>query len=230
MTDRVFDRIPLSLEVEYRTAGAFLVAYTSNLSKGGLFIETDRPAPVGTALMLSFTIPSGEKLQVRAAVAWVRPQPNDGKPAGMGVEFEGLDGHHGEIIDRIVGSFRGLAIMIVCPNPQARAVLARAVRSILSSAEVLEADSADAAEAGFAREPDLVIVDLDEREAGEALYALRLAKRPPRQLPVIAASRDEMSRQRARDLGADEVVPTPLIISDLQTCILRALGRPLRIS
>src|SRR5262245_9863211 len=111
MTDRVFDRIPLSLEVEYRTAGAFLVAYTSNLSKGGLFIETDRPAPVGTALMLSFTIPSGERLQVRAAVAWVRPQPADGKPAGMGVEFEGLDTGHGEIIDRIVGSFRGLAIM-----------------------------------------------------------------------------------------------------------------------
>jgi len=230
MTDRVFDRIPLSLEVEYRTAGAFLVAYTSNLSKGGLFIETERPVPVGTVLMLSFTIPSGERLQVRAVVAWLRPQPSEGKPAGMGVEFEGLDAHHGEIIDRIAGAFRGLSIMIVCPSPQARAVLARAVRSILSSAEVLEVDSADAAEAGFARDPDLVIVDLDEREAGEALYALRLAKRSPRQLPVIAASRDEESRQRARDLGADKVVPTPLVVPDLQACILRALGRPLRVT
>ena len=28
MTDRVYDRVPLSIEVEYRTAGAFLVAYT----------------------------------------------------------------------------------------------------------------------------------------------------------------------------------------------------------
>jgi uncharacterized protein (TIGR02266 family) len=230
MTDRVYDRIPLSLQVEYRTAGAFLVAYTSNLSKGGLFIETDSPLAVGTELSLSFAIPSAGPIQVRAVVAWIRPAPADGKPAGMGVEFEHLDARHGEIIDGIAADFQGLSIMIVGSSVQARSLLARAVRSILSSADVVEADSADAAEAALARNPDLVIVDLDDREAGEGLYALRLAKRSPQTLPVIAASRDEQGRQRALELGADEVLTTPLVVPDLQACILRALGRPLRVS
>ena len=75
MTDRVYDRVPLSLEVEYRTAGAFLVAYTSNLSKGGLFIDTDAPLGTGTELLLRFTIPGAGPIEVRGVAAWVRPEP-----------------------------------------------------------------------------------------------------------------------------------------------------------
>lgn len=228
MTDRVHDRIPLSLEVLYRTAGAFLVSYTSNLSKGGLFIETDRPLAVGTDLLLRFTIPEHGPIEVTGVVAWIRPTVADGKPAGMGVEFEQLDARHGEIIDGIVNTFQGLRILVVAKSLQARAQLSRSVRSVLSTAEVLEAESADSVEAMLAREPDLVVLDLDEEKDGEGLYALRLAKRA-RQIPVIAASRDDVSRQRAADIGADETLATPLHLPDLQAAILRALGRPLSV-
>lgn len=229
MTDRVHDRIPLFLEVEYRTAGAFLVSYTSNLSKGGLFIDTDRPLTVGTELLLRFTIPESGRIEVRGVVAWIRPVSTDGKPTGMGVEFEQLDTRHGEIIDAIVGGFKGLSIMIVAVSMSARALLARAVRSILSSAEVVEVPSADAAEAALRDEPDLAIIDLDDPDAGDGLYALRLAKTAKHQLPVIAAGREEDARQRARELGADEVLTAPLVLTELQAAILRALGRPLRV-
>ena len=229
MTDRVHDRIPLFLEVEYRTAGAFLVSYTSNLSKGGLFIDTDRPLTVGTELLLRFTIPESGRIEVRGMVAWIRPQSTDGKPTGMGVEFEQLDTRHGEIIDAIVGGFKGLSIMIVAVSITSRALLVRAVRSILSSAEVVEIASADAAEAALRDEPDLAIIDLDDPDAGDGLYALRLAKTAKHQLPVIAVGREEDARQRARELGADEVLTTPLVLTELQASILRALGRPLRV-
>ncbi len=220
----------MSLEVEYRTAGAFLVAYTSNLSKGGLFIETAHPMPVGTDLALRFTIPAAGPIEVRGAVAWVRPVAAEGKPAGMGVEFEQLDVRHGEIIDGIAASFHGLSIVVVAVNPQARTLLARAVRSILASAEVIAAENADAAEAAIVDGPDLVIVDLDVGERADALYALRLAKVAPRQLPVIVAGHDLESRDRALELGADEVLPAPVVVPDLQASILRALGRPMRVS
>jgi uncharacterized protein (TIGR02266 family) len=230
VTERVHDRVPLFLEVEYRTAGAFLVAYSSNLSKGGLFIDTERPLPVGTELGLRFAIPGSGKIEVRGVVAWVRPAAIDGKPAGMGVEFEQLDTHHGEVIDDIVGGFRGLTIMVIAASMSARALLSRAVRSILSSAAVVEIATADAAEAALGDEPDLAIVDLDDPDAGEGLYALRLAKTATEHLPVIAAGREDDARQRARELGADEVLVTPLVLTDLQAAILRALGRPLRVS
>jgi type IV pilus assembly protein PilZ len=229
LSDRVFDRIPLALEVEYRTAGAFLVAYTANLSKGGLFIETERPLAAGTDLMLRFSIPDHGPIEVRGLVAWIRPAAVDGKPAGMGVEFEHLDARHGEIIDGIVGGFRGLRILLVSSTVQARTQLARFVRSILSTAEVLEAASADAAEAQLAQEPDLMILDLDENVKGEGLYALRLAKTGAQNVPVIATSRDETARHRALELGADDVLATPFLMPDLQASILRALGRPLRV-
>jgi len=231
VTDRVHDRIPLSLEVEYRTAGAFLVAYTSNLSKGGLFIETDTPLVIGTELMLRFTIPGSGPIEVRGNVAWVRPELMEGKPPGMGVEFEHLDARHGQIIDQIVGGFQGLEILVVASGFQARAQLTRSVRSVLSTADVVEAANSDGAEAALHDDPDLAIVDLDVSDASEGLYVVRRAKTAShRQIPVIVIARDELTGQRAKELGADEILPAPLAVADLQASILRALGRPLRVA
>ena len=231
MTDRVHDRIPLSLEVEYRTAGAFLVAYTSNLSTGGLFIETETPLLVGTELMLRFTIPGAGPIEVRGSVAWERPEQMEGKPPGMGVEFEHLDARHGQVIDQIVGGFQGLEILVVAPGFQARAQLIRAVRSILSTAEVVEASNSDGAETALRDDPDLAIVDLDVSDASEGLYVVRRAKTASnRQVPVIVIARDESIGHRAKELGADETLPAPLALADLQASILRALGRPWRVA
>jgi uncharacterized protein (TIGR02266 family) len=228
LNDRLHDRVPLSFEVEYRTAGAFLVAYTSNLSKGGLFIETDHPLAVGTDLLLRFTIPAHGPIEVHGVVAWIRATVVDGKPPGMGVEFEQLDARHGEIIDAIVGTFQGLRILVIARAVQARAQVSRSIRSVLSTAEVLEAHGSESVEAMLALEPDLVVLDLDEEGDGEGLYALRLAK-SSRQIPVIAAARDELTRQRAHEIGADETLSTPLHLPDLQAAIVRALARPLRV-
>jgi uncharacterized protein (TIGR02266 family) len=229
VSDRVYDRIAISLEVEYRTAGAFLVSYTANLSKGGLFIETLRPLTIGTELLLKFSIPGQGAIEVRGVVAWTRTTVVDGKPTGMGVEFEQLDGRHGEIIDGIVSDFRGLKIVVAGGTAQSRTQLSRSVRSILSSAEVIELESAEAVEAELASQPDLVILDLDRGSESEGLYALRLVKIGSAQTPVLATSRDEKARERARELGADDVLATPVHASELQAAILRALGRPLRV-
>jgi CheY-like chemotaxis protein len=188
------------------------------------------PQPVGTELALRFSIPGAGPMEVRGVVAWIRPEPIEGKAPGMGVEFEQLDTRHGQIVDGLVASFRGLQIMVVASGFNARAQLARAVRSILSSAEVVEVSNPDAAEAALAREPDLAIVDVDGGDTAEGLYVVRRAKTAhERELPVIALAREDDVRSRARELGADEVLPSPFLMSDLQQSILRALGRPLRV-
>jgi len=189
-----------------------------------------KPLLAGTELLLRFTIPGSGPIEVRGHVAWARPEIMEGKPPGMGVEFEQLDELHGQVIDEIVGSFHGLAILVVADGFQARGQLARSVRSILSSAEVVEAANSDAAEAALRGDPDLAIVDLDTADPSEGLYVLRRAKTArTRQTPVIALARDEAVRTRARDLGADEAMPSPPAMQDLQAAILRALGRPLRV-
>jgi uncharacterized protein (TIGR02266 family) len=227
--DRVYERVPLAIEVEYRTAGAFLVSYSSNLSKGGIFLDTPTPAAEGTELTLRFTIPPSEVLEVLGRVKWVRSAAADGQPAGMGVEFEHLDARHGDVIDGIVSRFRGLRVVVLAKSAQARQFLGRAVRSILASADVVEVTDADAADRVFAEDPDLAVIDLDD-SAADGLLTVRLAKNTPkRPIPVIVTSRDDGAQAHARDLGADEIVGAPLTLPDLQAAVVRALGRPIRV-
>ena len=223
-------RIPLALEVEYRTAGAFLVAYSVNLSKGGIFLETDNPMPMGTVLNLRFSVPGGSPLEVTGLVAWVRSLPEPGKPAGMGIEFENLDGKHGELLDAIVACFRGIRVVVLAKSSQTRSVLARAVRSLFATADIVETSDADLVEAAFnQKEPDLIVVDLDDA-AADGLLALRHAKHMiSRPVPVIVASHDEEARARARELGADDIINSPVTLGDMQAAVVRAISRPLRV-
>src|SRR5256885_2182667 len=94
--DRRQPRLPIKLEVEYRTAGAFLVSYSVNLSKGGIFIETASPLPVGAQLSLMFEVPGAGNLEVSGSVAWVRQgTETTGLPDGMGIQFDNLDERYG---------------------------------------------------------------------------------------------------------------------------------------
>ena len=88
MADRRQPRLPISLEVAYRTAGAFLVSYSINLSKGGIFLETATPLSIGEQLTLKFDVPGVGPLEVVGTVAWVRSGSHDGLPDGMGIQFD----------------------------------------------------------------------------------------------------------------------------------------------
>src|SRR5438132_13756977 len=104
----------------YRTTGNFLVSYSTNLSKGGLFLETSDPLPVGPRLRLLLAVPGIEApLEVDAKVAWERHEPTvEGHPAGMGIAFAALEEPYGEVVDRIVRSFTGIEMGIVgTPSP-----------------------------------------------------------------------------------------------------------------
>ena len=124
--DRIHPRIPAVLEVEFRTAGAFLVAYSVNLSKGGIFLETSTFLPLGTEVALRFNVPDEGVIDVRGVVAWTRTTPEPGKPRGMGIEFGQLDERYGEAIDRIVSNFAGLQVLVLAASAQARRIASSA--------------------------------------------------------------------------------------------------------
>ena len=49
--------MPYAVQVEFRTASSFLVAYSVNLSRGGLFIETEVDIPTGSMMTIDFAVP-----------------------------------------------------------------------------------------------------------------------------------------------------------------------------
>lgn len=90
-----FVRFEQALEVEYNTVGDFLVDYSQNISKNGIFIKTERPQPVETIVPLKITLPNGEKLEVTGKVAHVidaELAADLKRSAGMGIQFMSYHG------------------------------------------------------------------------------------------------------------------------------------------
>ncbi len=228
MADRRQPRLPISLEVAYRTAGAFLVSYSINLSKGGIFLETSQPLAVGEHVSLRFDVPGVGPLEVNGVVAWVRTGSHDGLPDGMGIQFDELDARYGEVIDEMVRGFVGLTVLVVAASPDRLQLLGRYVRSIIAC-EIVEATNASVAEVALEQGPDLVVVDLDLLpEMG--LRCVRAAKEraaaQAHPTPVIVLAGDHRVRGAGKTSGADEALATPPSYHELQAAVIRMLSRP----
>jgi len=90
---RAEPRVPVELEVHYRSAQEFLTAYTVNISGGGIFIKTREPLPLNQVVHLRFTLPGiAHVFNLHGLVVWTNPQPSRSSfPSGMGIKFMNLD-------------------------------------------------------------------------------------------------------------------------------------------
>jgi len=227
VSDRRDPRFPLKIEVEYRTAAAFLVAYSANLSKGGLFLETDEALPQGTRLAVRVVVP-GHGPTIEGEVAWVRTR-EQGTP-GVGVRFlDRASEELGQVIDSLVVGFKGVRVVVFASRHGPRGKIIRMVRSMMSNALVVEVASKREGENALGAEHDLAVIDLDDA-LSDGLGIVRAAKqRPQGPIPVIALAADGVGRVRARDAGADGVVANPPGSHEFQEAIIAALAKPSRV-
>ena len=95
-------RAPVVVRIEYATVDALFSDFTRNINEGGVFIETDCPAPLDSTVHLRFRLPGArEALKVTGRVAWIEPGAQ-GHPQGMGVEFEHLSDRDRARINELV--------------------------------------------------------------------------------------------------------------------------------
>jgi type IV pilus assembly protein PilZ len=85
-------RAPIELKVEYKKMNTFFADYTKNISKGGTFIKTERPLPVGTEFVFKLSLPKREApFELKGAVIWINQQSEMQRPEvadmGMGIRF-----------------------------------------------------------------------------------------------------------------------------------------------
>jgi len=85
-------RGPIRLRVDYERMNSFFADYTKNISKGGTFIKTARPLPIGTRFLFALSVPAlSEPVQITGEVQWIRAAtpaatgPDD--EPGMGIRF-----------------------------------------------------------------------------------------------------------------------------------------------
>jgi uncharacterized protein (TIGR02266 family) len=227
--EREYDRMPYRVQLEFRTTSSFLVAYSVNLSRGGLFIETEVDIPAGAQLGLELHVPRTEPIALIGTVAWRRgPESSEGPP-GLGVELTDAALHLGPIIDTLVTAFHGVHILVVSGDRQDRTTLSRLIKSIITTAEIVQAAEASVADSLITNELDLAIVDCDfDADGGIAAIRAAKAQRPP--VPTVAITAKPELRDLARAAGADEVATNPPPFAELQVMLVRALSKPISVS
>ncbi len=228
MTDREHDRVPYGVEVEFRTASSFLVAYSVNVSRGGLFLETEHDVPIGAEISLRLAVPGAGPVSLHGIVAWRRGRESGDGPPGLGVEFLDLGPDIGSTIDRLIAAYEGINVLLLAPDRQDRTSLTRVIRSILGTADVVSAGDSRVAETLLTGDIDVAVIDIDADPEG-ALAALRQAKSVSPPIPSIALASTKKLREHARAAGADEVASNPPAFGELQVLLVRALGRPLAV-
>ena len=225
MTEREHVRMPYSVQVEFRTPNSFLVAYSVNLSRGGLFIETDAEIPTGAPVTVDFSIPTAGQISLNGTVSWRRGLENPDGPPGLGVEFIDVAPQLGAVIEQLVSAFTGVQILVLSGDRQDRTSLARSIKSIISTAEVMQAADANVASTLMSGEIDLAVVDIDFDVEG-GLAALGAAKAQEPAVPAVALTSNPNLYEHARAAGADEIVANPPPFAELQVVLVRALSKP----
>jgi CRP/FNR family cyclic AMP-dependent transcriptional regulator len=88
-TTRKDDRLKRRISLAFKNRQTFVKAYTGNISRGGLFIRTDRPLKEGEQFLLKLQLPDlSEPINATCEVVWARTQSEgETRPSGMGVKF-----------------------------------------------------------------------------------------------------------------------------------------------
>jgi type IV pilus assembly protein PilZ len=99
---RIDARSPIELKVEYKRLNTFFADYTKNISRGGTFIKTTRPLPVGTEFLFKLFVPGrDEPLTIHGEVQRIIDEAA-GEESGMAIKFVYREGDPQAEIARIV--------------------------------------------------------------------------------------------------------------------------------
>ena len=101
-------RAPVSLKVRFKSATVdeFIEQYARDISRGGLFIKSKEPMPIGMLLKFEFQLKDESRLiHGVGRVVWKRDAADangDEAPPGMGIKFIKMDPESRVTVERIV--------------------------------------------------------------------------------------------------------------------------------
>jgi len=117
--------VGLVVRLSYGTLDEFVDRFAVNISRGGVFIRTREPRPIGTRLALELKLQTGETvMRGEGVVRWVQAEKASAHPLaapGMGIQFTDLDEPSRALVDRMVSlkERRGVAPGVASPAPVA---------------------------------------------------------------------------------------------------------------
>jgi uncharacterized protein (TIGR02266 family) len=240
-------RLPLVLRVEYPDH-ARLRDVTENLSRGGLFVQTERAFEKGQEVAVALSFPGLlNPVEVLGVVAWVRPGSTE-QPGGIGIRVERDQDRQrlGEILSsaglqsgaaqQAALPAEGYRVLIVEDNPHIvemySYVLKKLASGVLEGKVPLEvhfaADGHHALQLLRGSRFSLVMTDLYMPVMdGFALIERIREEEALRTIPVVAISAGgPEARERAMQLGVDIYLRKPVRFAEVLETVKQLLHIP----
>jgi uncharacterized protein (TIGR02266 family) len=98
--NRAFPRFPVDLELEVRKGSDLVGDRAVNLSRSGVFVRSDAPPEVSSAVEVTLRLPDGTQSVTSAGVVMHRREAEGGRRGGMGIQFVDASDEFRERVDR----------------------------------------------------------------------------------------------------------------------------------
>jgi uncharacterized protein (TIGR02266 family) len=236
--------VEASFRVRYRTLDEFVVAYTTNISQGGMFVLTDTPLGMGSVVCVDLELPDADGDDVEgpvvpcvARVAYVA-DGSDGEPTGMGLEL--VDVPVAIIQELLLDTLnmtsdadgldqesRDARVLIVDDDRLSREQLVQVLGAHFTNIEVA-ANGLEALGKALENRPDLILSDV-QMPGMDGWQLLRIVRARPRLANVpfifLTSLRGDRERLRGYQLGVDEYLPKPVNAPELLARVRGVLTR-----
>jgi uncharacterized protein (TIGR02266 family) len=241
---RASPRVEASFRVAYRSVDELLVAYSSDLSKGGMFLQSERFLPVNAVIRIDLELePGSAEIPIISRVVYVRDTASArgvGKPPGMGIEFLDLSAECLGLIEAFIAEkmAAGEPSAPVTPARRLNVVIAdddSGCRSLAAAPFRARGDNVRAAVDGFEalalclkEPPDVIVSDVNmPRMDGWQLLRMVRARPSLASVPFVLMTTlgGESDRLRGYQLGVDDYLPKPFRGGELQARVDRLITR-----
>jgi uncharacterized protein (TIGR02266 family) len=232
-----------SLKVQYTSIGELVEAYTVDISRGGLFVKTQEPLPIGEVVKIHAELPDGgPSLDTFGRVAHVigAEALADGRVPGMGLEF--LDTGKTPMADDVARFLAATGYADPVPDPPAgitgrvlviddeESARERAASAIRNAGHTVTTakNGMDGLRKALADPPDLIVSDI-QMPALDGWQLLRLirARGELAHVPVVfvTSSITDDERLKGYQIGVSDYVAKPYDDDELALQIQRVLER-----
>ena len=241
--ERQHARIQAVFRVQYSTIDQLVVAYSSDLSKGGVFLCTQAFLPLNAVVRLLLKLPEdGGEVPVICRVVYVRDDgaaASTGKPAGMGLEFldiaddcrlriERFIAEHPPKLSESPPAARGALSVLVADDDRLSLEAAAACFRDRGDAVRTASNGLDALAACLKEPPDVILSDVQmPKMDGWQLVRMVRARPSLSSIPFILLTQlsGENERLRAYQLGVDDFLAKPcqgeLLLARVDRMVLR---------
>lgn len=237
---RKMGRTPARLRVRFRSADDLITRYTTDISRGGMFVATTEALPLGAALELALELPDGgEPLVVSGRVVSVLDATRArtlGREAGVGVSFTDDTTQIGERIAAYFASasqqqaapaIAPVHVLLVEDSAAYRAQIEETLRA--AGYRVTSAENGLAALGAAVREPpDLVVSDVNmPMMDGWQLVRILRERATTREVPIVFLTTlsGDADRLRGYQLGVDDYLNKPFVPTELARRLRKVLVR-----